>query len=72
MTQPTWRARFDWLLGPADTPRWPQRLVSVLLVGLILVSALAIALETLKDVTERLQWLLRLIEALTVAVMLVE
>jgi len=72
MTQPTWRARFDWLLGPADTPRWPQRLVSVLLVGLILVSALAIALETLKDGTERLEWLLRLIEALTVAVMLVE
>jgi len=72
MTQPTWRARFDWLLGPADTPRWPQRLVSVLLVGLILVSALAITLETLKDGTERLEWLLRLIEALTVAVMLVE
>jgi voltage-gated potassium channel len=72
MTQPTWRARFDWLLGPADTPRWPQRLVSILLVGLILVSALAIALETLKDGTERLEWLLRLIEALTVAVMLVE
>jgi voltage-gated potassium channel len=72
MTQPTWRARFDWLLGPAETPRWPQRLVSGLLIGLVLVSAVAIALETLEGVAERLGWLLRLIEAMTVAVMAVE
>jgi voltage-gated potassium channel len=72
MTQPTWRARFDWLLGPADTPRWPQRLVSGLLVGCVLTSAAAIALETLDGVPERVGWLLHLIEALTVAVMVVE
>src|SRR5574342_666483 len=72
MTQPTWRARFDWLLGPADTPRWPQRLVSGLLVGLVLVSAVAIALETLEGAAERFGWLLHWIEALAVAVMTVE
>ena len=72
MTQPPWRARFDWLLGPAETPRWPQRLVSGLFIGLVFVSAVASELETLEGVAERLGWLLRLIEALTVAVMAVE
>jgi voltage-gated potassium channel len=72
MTLPTWRARFDWLLGPAETPRWPQRLVSGVFIGLALASAIAIALETLEGVPEDVGWLLRLIEAVTVAVMVVE
>jgi voltage-gated potassium channel len=72
MSATSWRARSDWLLGPAETPRWPQRLVSIILVGLVLTSACAIALETLADEADRLGWLFRLIEALTVAVMLVE
>jgi voltage-gated potassium channel len=72
MTRSTWRARFDWLLGPADTPRWPQRLVSGALVGLVLVSAIAIALETLETAASQVAWLLRLIEALTVGVMAME
>jgi voltage-gated potassium channel len=72
MTLPTWRARFDWLLGPAETPRWPQRLVSGVFIGLTLASAIAIALETLEGVPERVGRLLRLIEAVTVAVMVVE
>jgi voltage-gated potassium channel len=72
MTLPTWRARFDWLLGPAETPRWPQRLVSGVFIGLALASASAIALETLEGVPEDVGWLLRLIEAVTVAVMVVE
>jgi voltage-gated potassium channel len=72
MTQSTWRARFDWLLGPADTPRWPQRLVSGVLVGLVFVSAIAIALETLEAAASQVAWLLRLIEALTVGVMAME
>jgi voltage-gated potassium channel len=72
MRQPTWRARFDWFLGPAESPRWPQRIVSGLLISVVLVSAAASALETLKDVAERRGWALQLIEALTVAVMLVE
>jgi voltage-gated potassium channel len=72
MTLPTWRARFDWLLGPAETPRWPQRLVSGVFIGLALASAIAIAIETLEGVPEDVGWLLRLIEAVTVAVMVVE
>jgi voltage-gated potassium channel len=72
MTSRTWRARFDWVLGPAETPRWAQWLVSSALIGLILLSACAIMVETLDQVAERLGWLLRLIEAVTVAVMVVE
>jgi voltage-gated potassium channel len=72
MAQATWRARFDWLLGAAENPQWPQRLVSSLLIGLVLASAVAIALETLDDVAQRFGRVLRLIEAVTVAVMLVE
>ena len=72
MTPPTWRARLDWVLGPAETSRWAQWLVSTVLIGLILLSAGAIVLETLEPVAEPLGWLLRLIEAVTVAVMVVE
>jgi voltage-gated potassium channel len=72
MTPPAWRTRLDWVLGPAETSRWAQRLVSSLLIGLVLLSAGAIVLETLAAVAEPLGWLLRLIEALTVAVMTVE
>jgi voltage-gated potassium channel len=72
MTPATWRARFDWLLGPAETPQWPQWLVTGLLIGLVLVSTVAIVFETLEDAVRRLGWLLRAIEALAVAVMAVE
>jgi voltage-gated potassium channel len=72
MTATTWRTRFDWLLGPADTPKWPQRLVSTLLIGIVLASVAAIALETLDNAARRIGWLLRLLEAVTVAVMVVE
>jgi voltage-gated potassium channel len=72
MRLPTWRARFDRLLAPAESPPWPTQLVSGILVGLVLVSVIATVLETLQETAQRIGWLLRLIEALVVAVMVVE
>ena len=68
----TWRARFDWLLAPAESPPWPNRIVNGILVGLVLVSVVATVLETLEDAAQRIGWLLRLVEAIVVAVMAVE
>jgi voltage-gated potassium channel len=72
MRPPTWRAQFDRLLAPAESPRWPTRFVGGVLVGLVLVSVVATVLETLEETAQRMGWLLRLVEALTVAVMAVE
>jgi voltage-gated potassium channel len=68
----TWRARFDWLLAPAERPPWPNRVVNGILVGLVLVSIVATVLETLEEAAQRIGWLLRLVEAVVVAVMAVE
>ncbi len=72
MTSARWRARVDWLLSPAEAPRFPQWVASTLLIGLILTSAIAIVLETLEDAVQRFGPLFHLIEAVTVAVMVVE
>jgi len=72
MRLPTWRARFDRLLAPAENPPWPTRLVTGILMGLVFVSVVATVLETLQETAQRIGWLLRLVEALVVAVMAVE
>ncbi|MGH7359550.1 MAG: ion transporter, partial [Candidatus Rokuibacteriota bacterium] len=72
MTSARWRARVDWLLSPAETPRYPQWLTSSVLIALILGSAIAIVLETLEGAVQRFGWLFGLVEAVTVAVMVVE
>jgi voltage-gated potassium channel len=72
MTSARWRARIDWLLSPAESPRFPQWLTSSFLIGLILASAVTIVLETLEDAVQSFGWLFRLVEAVTVAVMVVE
>ncbi len=68
----TWRARFDWLLAPSESPSWPNRLVNGILVGLVLLSIVTTVLETLDEAAQRIGWLLRLVEAVVVAVMAVE
>jgi voltage-gated potassium channel len=68
----TWRARFDWLLAPSESPPWPNRVVNGILIGLVLVSIVATVLETLEDAAQRFGWLLRLVEAVVTAVMAVE
>jgi voltage-gated potassium channel len=68
----TWRARFDWLLAPSESPPWPNRLVNGILVGLVLLSVVTTMLETQEDAAQRIGWLLRLVEAIVVAVMAVE
>jgi voltage-gated potassium channel len=68
----TWRARFDWLLAPSESPPWPNRLVNGILVGLVLLSIVTTVLETLDEAAQRIGWFLRLVEAVVVAVMAVE
>jgi voltage-gated potassium channel len=72
MRLPTWRAWFDRVLAPAESPPWSNRIVNGLLVGVVLVSVVATVLETLEDTAQRIGGLLRLVEALVVAVMAVE
>jgi voltage-gated potassium channel len=67
----TWRARFDWLLAPSESPPWPNRLVNGILVGFVLASIVTAVLETVED-AQRFDWLLHLVEAVVVAVMVVE
>jgi voltage-gated potassium channel len=68
----TWRARFDRILAPAESPPWSNRLVNATLVALVLVSVVGAVVETLDELAPRIGWLLRLAEALAVAVMAVE
>jgi voltage-gated potassium channel len=68
----TWRAQFDWLLAPSESPPWPNRLVNGILVGLVLLSIVTTVLETLDEAAQRIGWFLRLVEAIVVAVMTVE
>ncbi len=68
----TWRARFDWLLAPSESPPWPNRLVNGILVGLVLLSVVTTVLETLDEAAQQIGWFLRLVEAIVVAVMTVE
>jgi voltage-gated potassium channel len=72
MTTSSWYARVDRVLGPADTAAGGTRLVGSLLVGLVVVSVVAIVLETVEGAGPRLRRLLGLVEAVTVAVMAVE
>jgi voltage-gated potassium channel len=72
MRPPTWRAWFDRILAPAESPPWSNRLVNWALVALVLVSVVAAVLETLEGLPPRVVWLLQLGEALAVAVMAVE
>src|SRR5215813_12586568 len=72
MRPSTWRARFDRLLAPAENPPWATRLVNTILVTLVLLSVVGAVVETLEDLAARIGWVLRLVEALAVAVMLVE
>src|SRR5262245_37338442 len=72
MRPSTWRARFDRLLAPAESPPWSIRLVNTILITLVLLSVVGAVVETLDELTARIGWLLRLVEALAVAVMLVE
>ena len=68
----TWRAQFDWLLAPSESPPWPNRLVNGILVGLVLLSIVTTVLETLDEAAQQIGWFLRLVEAIVVAVMTVE
>ena len=68
----TWRAQFDWLLAPSESPPWPNRLTNGILVGLVLLSIVTTVLETLDEAAQRIGWFLRLVEAIVVAVMAVE
>jgi voltage-gated potassium channel len=72
MRPSTWRARFDHLLAPAENPPWSTRLVNTILVALVLLSVVGSVVETLAELAVRIGWLLRLVEALAVAVMAVE
>src|SRR5262245_29671653 len=72
MRRPTWRAQFDRILTPAESSPWSNRFVSATLIALVLVSVVGAVVETLADLAARVGWLLRLAEAITVAVMAVE
>ncbi len=72
MPTPTWAARLDRLLGPAENPPWSHRLVSALLVGVVVASVLAAILETLESAVARWGAALRLTEAVAVATLTVE
>jgi voltage-gated potassium channel len=72
MRPPAWRAQIDRLLAPAESPPWSNRLVNGMLVALVLVSVVAVVVETLEDLPSRVGWFLRLVEALAVGVMAVE
>jgi voltage-gated potassium channel len=72
MRLPTWRARFDRILAPAESPPWSNRLVNAILIALVLVSVIGAVVETMSDLAPKVDWLLRLVEAVSVAVMLVE
>src|SRR6185295_2326909 len=72
MRSRTWRAQFDRLLAPAESPPWSNRLVNGTLMALILVSVVAAVVETVEDLPPRIPWLLRLIESFAVAAMALE
>jgi voltage-gated potassium channel len=72
MRPSTWRARFDHILAPAENPPWLARLVNAILVALVLLSVVGAVVETLDELAPKIAWLLRLVEALAVAVMAVE
>jgi voltage-gated potassium channel len=72
MRASSWRARFDHILAPAENPPWSTRLVNWILIALVLASVLGAVLETMADLAANAGWLLRLVEAISVAAMLVE
>ena len=72
MRSATWRARFDRLLAPAESPPWSNRLANGTLMALVLVSVVAAVVETVEDLPARITWLLRLVESFAVAAMAVE
>lgn len=72
MRSATWRAQFDRLLAPAESPPWSNRLTNATLMALILVSVVAAVLETVDDLPPRITWFLHLVEAFAVAAMAVE
>jgi len=72
MRASTWRARFDDILTPAESPPWSNRLLNWVLIALVLLSVVGAVVETMADLAARVGWLLRLVEAISVAVMAVE
>jgi len=72
MRSATWRAQFDRLLAPAESPPWSNRLANGTLMGLILVSVIAAVVETVDDLPARITWLLRVVESFAVGAMAVE
>jgi len=72
MRSTTWRARFDRILAPAENPPWSNRLVNAILIALVIVSVIGAVVETMADLAAKVGWLLRLVEAISVAVMTVE
>jgi voltage-gated potassium channel len=72
MRASSWRARVDRILTPSQNPPWWGRLVNWILIALVLVSVMGAVVETMADIAAKVGWLLRLVESISVAVMLVE
>ena len=72
MRPSSWRARFDRVLAPAENPPWSNRLVNSILIALVLASVVGAVVETMADLDAKIGWILRLVEAISIAVMLVE
>ena len=66
------RAQVDHILAPAENPAWSNRVVNWILIALVLVSVVGAVVETMADLDAKIGWLLRLVESISVAVMLVE
>jgi voltage-gated potassium channel len=66
------RAQVDHILAPAENPAWSNRIVNWILIALVLVSVVGAVVETMADLDAKIGWLLRLVESISVAVMLVE
>jgi voltage-gated potassium channel len=66
------RAQVDHILVPAENPAWSNRVVNWFLIALVLVSVVGAVVETMADLDAKIGWLLRLVESISVAVMLVE
>ena len=72
MPSSSWRAQFDRVLAPAENPPWSNRLVNSILIALVLSSVVGAVVETMAELDAKIGWILRLVESISVAVMLVE
>jgi voltage-gated potassium channel len=72
VTTSTARARIDRLLARGEQGAWGPRIVSGLLIAVVILSVVSTVLETLEEATRRAGSLLRLAEALAVAILTVE